>query len=167
MKYAAFLEIEEEVTKKVVSKKLNVPKNTLSTWKKNRYKIVTALKSSGGTKTQWIKERTKDKSAKPRCFKNVKSLPCCYQSQEKSCMNSSLFVEWVNELNKKYKKENCKVILIVDNCRAHPIIESLKVVELVFLPINTTSKAQPMDHGVIDSLRIKYHKKSFKGWSEQ
>ena len=56
-------------------------------------------------------------------------------------MNSSLFDEWVNELNKKYKKENCKVILIVDNGRTHPIIESLKVVELVFLPINTTSKA--------------------------
>ena len=43
------------------------------------------------------------------------------------------------------KKENRKVIIIVDNCPAHPIIEGLKAVELEFLPPNTTSKTQPTD----------------------
>ena len=61
---------------------------------------------------------------------------------------------------KKFEKENCKVILIVDNCPAHPIIEGLKAVKLVFLPSNTTSKTQPMDHGVIRSLKAKYRKKN-------
>ena len=68
------------------------------------------------------------KLAKPRCFKNVKSLPCRYRSQLKSWMNSFLFDEWVNERDKKFEKENHKVILIVDNCPAHLIIEGLKAV---------------------------------------
>ena len=57
-------------------------------------------------------------------------------------MSSFLFDEWVKELDKKFEKENRKVILIVDNCSAHPIIEVLKAVELVFLPPNTISKTQ-------------------------
>ena len=51
-------EIEQGVAIKDVSKTFNVPKKTLSTWKKNRDKIVTSFKSSGGTKRQRIKEGT-------------------------------------------------------------------------------------------------------------
>ena len=39
-----------------------------------------------------------DKSAKPRCFKHVKSLPCYYRSQLKNWMNSLLFDEWLQKL---------------------------------------------------------------------
>ena len=39
-----------------MSKKFNVPKNTLSTWKKNRGKKIAAFKSSGGNKRQRVKE---------------------------------------------------------------------------------------------------------------
>ena len=67
-----------------------------------------------------------DKSAKLRHFKKVKCLPCCYWLQVKSWMNSFLFDQWVKELDKKSEKENRKVILIVDNCPVHPIIEGLK-----------------------------------------
>ena len=63
------------------------------------------------------------KSAKPRCFKNIKDLPCRYRSKVKSWMDSFLYDEWVKELNKKFEKENPKVILILDNCHAHPIFE--------------------------------------------
>ena len=58
VKYTALMELERGVLNKDVSKKFKVPKNTLSTWKKNRDKIVTAFKSSGGTKRQRIKEGT-------------------------------------------------------------------------------------------------------------
>ena len=58
VKYAALMEIEGGHTNKHVSKKFNVPKNTVSTWKKNKDKIVAAFKSSGGTKRQRIKEGT-------------------------------------------------------------------------------------------------------------
>ena len=100
------------------------------------------------------------KSAKPRYFKNVKSLPCRYRSQVKSWLNSFFFDVWVKELDKMFEKENRKVILIVNNCPAHPNTEGFKAVELVFLPPNTTSKTQPMDQGVIRSLKAKYRKKN-------
>ena len=38
------------------------------------------------------------KSKHPRCFKNVKYLPCEYKSQKKSWMNSEIFEEWVRKL---------------------------------------------------------------------
>ena len=107
------------------------------------------------------------KSTKPRCFKNVKSLPCSYQPQEKSWMNSFLFDESVKELRKKFKRENCKVVHIVDKWLAHSIMEGLKAVELVFLPPNTLSKIQRMIQGVIHPQSQSIAEKSFKGWSEQ
>ena len=74
-------------------------------------------------------------------------------------MKIFFFDEWVKELDKKFKKENRKVVLIVDIFLAHPIIKGLKAVKLVFLPQNTTSKTQPMDQSVIHSLKAKYRRK--------
>ena len=71
-------------------------------------------------------------------------------------MNSDLFEEWVRELDRKFEREERKVVLIVDNCPAHPVIKNLKAIELVFLPRNTISHTQPMDQGVIWSLKSKY-----------
>ena len=68
VKYAALMEIERGTANKDVSKKSNIPKNTLSTWKKNRDKIVTAFKSSGVTKRQRIKEGTYEQ-VNLACFK--------------------------------------------------------------------------------------------------
>ena len=96
------------------------------------------------------------KSQKPRCFKHIKSLPCRYRAQKKSWMNSELFEEWVREQDEKFGNEGRKVALIIDNCAAHPVIENLKSITLYFLPPNTTSALQPMDQGVIWSLKSKY-----------
>ena len=96
------------------------------------------------------------KSQKPRCFKHIKSLPCRYRAQKKSWMNSELFEEWVREQDEKFEIEGRKVALIIDNCPAHPVIENLKSITLYFLPPNTTSALQPMDQGVIWSLKSKY-----------
>ena len=93
------------------------------------------------------------KSAKPRCFKNVKNLPCRYRSQNKSWMDGNLSTEWVRQLDNKFVAEGRKIALIIDNCPAHPEIDNLQAVELIFLPPNTTPKTQPMDQGVIRSLK--------------
>ena len=56
----------------------------------------------------------------------------------------------------KFTKEKKKVLLIIDNCLAHPTINNLKSIELIFLPPNTTSKLQPMNQGVIRALKAYY-----------
>ncbi|XP_057299424.1 tigger transposable element-derived protein 4-like [Hydractinia symbiolongicarpus] len=96
------------------------------------------------------------KSANPRCFKGVKTLPCRYRSQKKSWMSGELFEEWVRELDRKFSVSKRKIALIIDNCTAHPHVENLEWVELIFLPPNTTSRTQPMDQGIIRALKAKY-----------
>ncbi|XP_060878419.1 tigger transposable element-derived protein 4-like [Metopolophium dirhodum] len=48
-----------------------------------------------------------------------------------------------------------KIALILDNCTAHPNF-SLKNIELVFLPPNTTSLIQPLDQGIIKAFKTFY-----------
>ena len=66
------------------------------------------------------------------CFKGTKNLPCRYRSQRKSWMDSVLFEEWVRDVNKKFQAEGRKVALITDNRPAHPFIENLSHIKLVF-----------------------------------
>ena len=48
--------------------------------------------------------------------------------------------------------------MLVDNCTAHPHVSTLKNIQLEFLPPNTTSLIQPMDHGIIKNLKTLYRK---------
>ena len=98
------------------------------------------------------------KSPKPRCFKNVKLLPCRYKNKRKSGMDGALFEKWVQELDRKFASEGKSIALVIDNCPAHPHIENLKSIKLFFLPPNTTSATQPIDQGIIRSLKAKYCK---------
>ena len=55
------------------------------------------------------------------------------------------FVYWFDE-----RMNGKKILLLVDNCPAHPkVIEGLSNVELFFLPPNTTTNIQPCDVGII------------------
>ena len=53
-------------------------------------------------------------------------------------LHNVLFEEWVQALDSKFLKENQKVMLIIDNCPAHPRIGNLSNVCLIFLPPSTT-----------------------------
>ena len=50
--------------------------------------------------------------------------------------------------------EGRKIALLIDNWPAHPSASDLTNVQLIFLPPNTTSVLQPMDQGVIRSLKL-------------
>ena len=56
-------------------------------------------------------------------------------------------------------KKSRKVVLLIDNCPVHPEIKNLTNINLIFLPPNTTSVLQPMDQGVMRSLKAHYRKK--------
>ena len=98
------------------------------------------------------------KSSKPRCFNNIKSFPTEYDANKKAWMTSEIFVKWVTKFDKTCQRQRRKCALIVDNCPAHPKVKGLKNVTLFFLPLNTTSKTQPMDQGVIRNLKHYYRK---------
>ena len=68
-------------------------------------------------------------------------------------MDSQIFEEWVCKLDQTFRMEGRKIALIIDICPAHPSVSDLTNVQLVFLPPNTTSVLQPMDQGVIRSLK--------------
>jgi len=77
------------------------------------------------------------KAEKPRCFKNVKTLPIQYKSNKKAWMTSMFCKSWVRELDDKMNRHGRKIALVVDNCLAHSKdIQQLKCTELVFLPKN-------------------------------
>ena len=84
-----------------------------------------------------------------KCFKGVKTLPCRCYAQHKSWMSGDLFEDWVHELDQKFAISKKKIALIMDNCTAHPHVENLKWVKLIFLPPNTISHSQPIDQGII------------------
>ena len=89
------------------------------------------------------------KAKNPRCFKNVKFLPCRYRNQRKSWMDGKLFEDWLRELDRKFAFEGRNVAFVIDNCPAHSHIDNLKAINLCFLPPNTISKTQQMDQGVL------------------
>ena len=71
-------------------------------------------------------------------------------------MDSEIFSDYVRKLDTKFDAEGRKIVLIIDNCPAHPNVDNLKAIQLVFLPPNTTSRTQPMDQGVIRALKAFY-----------
>ncbi|CAH0722847.1 unnamed protein product, partial [Brenthis ino] len=97
------------------------------------------------------------KSQRPRCFKNVRHLPVDYESNRKAWMTGDIFTKWARAWDRELTKKNKKILLLVDNCPAHPHIADLKSITLVFLPSNTTSVLQPMDQGIIRALKAHSH----------
>lgn len=73
-------------------------------------------------------------------------------------MTSQIFEKWLRSWDAELKSGGNKILLLVDNCPAHPIISNLKCITLVFLPPNVTSVLQPMDQGVIKALKTQYRK---------
>ena len=98
------------------------------------------------------------KSAKPRCFKNVKNLPVTYYANTKAWMTSEIFRDILNRLDRSFRAQGRKILLFVDNCAAHPSDMSLKNIKVVFYPPNCTSVVQPLDMGVIKLFKQAYRK---------
>lgn len=72
-------------------------------------------------------------------------------------MTAQFFEEDVRKWNAELK--TCKILLLVDNCPAHPCISNLRNKELAFFPANITTILQPMDQSVIKSLKGHYRRR--------
>lgn len=122
---------------------------------KERITVMVACNMDGSEKIPLL---VIGKSAKPRCFQKVKTLPVDYAFSKKAWMNSEIFTKWLNNLDLKFHREKRKICLILDNCAAHIEVKGLKAIKCVFLPPNTTAKIQPCDQGIIKCLKMHYRK---------
>ena len=95
---------------------------------------------------------------------------CEIYKPKNAWMPTDHFMEWFhNDFVPHVKKilealgEKSTAVLLLDNCSAHPDPEDLVscdgAIFAKFLPPNVTSLIQPMDQGVIESLKRRYKSK--------
>ena len=73
-------------------------------------------------------------------------------------MTSSIFEQWIKDLDRSMTRQKRKILLFVDNCPAHPHFQNLTSVTLLLLLPNTTSKIQPMDQSIIMNFKQNYRR---------
>lgn len=135
-----------------------LPDGTLNFRSEKTKDRVTALVCVNMTGTDKRKLLVIGKSRDPRCFCGKKSLPVTYKSSKNAWMTGDIFHEWLKEFNRDMVRQKRKVLLLVDNCSAHPkeAAEHLSNIRMEFLPENTTSMIQPCDMGIIRNLKVLY-----------
>ena len=60
------------------------------------------------------------KSKSPRCFSGIRSVPLVYKANSKAWMTRDIFTEWLEKLHRKLVSQKRSVLLVIDNCAAHP-----------------------------------------------
>lgn len=58
----------------------------------------------------------------------------------------------------KMENKGTKIILFIDNCSAHKDIPTLTNMKVIFMHVNTTSKLQLLDQGIIHTFKCYYHR---------
>jgi hypothetical protein len=99
------------------------------------------------------------KSAKPRCFKNIKKIPVTYSANLKAWMMPEIFRDFLHVCDASFSALGRKILLFVDSCAVHfPDTSSLRKVKVGFYPLSCTSVAQPLDFSLIKCF-IQVHRK--------
>ena len=122
---------------------------------KDRFSVMLCSNYNG---TDKFKPVVIGKSKKPRCFKSFKHENYIeYYCSNKAWMVSTIFNSFLQEFNFKCKKQNKKILLLMDNCPTHKITISLSNIEILMLPPNSTGHLQPMYLGIIHSFKAKFN----------
>ena len=136
--------------------------------KKDRVTINACANASGTIKLPLLMI---GKSKNPRCFKHINrdNLPVHYCNQAIAWVDAEIFTEWFQEkfvptVQKQLREMDVepRAVLLLDNCSAHPSEDQLipkdgKIIAK-FLPPNVTSLIQPMDQGVLISIKRRYQR---------
>ena len=71
-------------------------------------------------------------------------------------MQKSIWNKYLKLLNKKMKRLDKKILLLVDNATVHAVDnpELLTNITIHYLPPNTTGHLQPADAGIINSFKV-------------
>ena len=93
------------------------------------------------------------KYANPRCLKNITDLPVMYKHSSNAWMTKTIWSDWLNDWDKKLRRQGRKILLLIDNCSAHGEVDGLTHIDVMRLPANTTSVLQPCDMGIIRTMK--------------
>ena len=143
---------------------------------KDRISVMLCCNATGDEK---MKPVVIAKAARPRCFGGIRTLNafdpsvyCHYFSQPAAYMTRELFNIWLSRVQGEMAAVDRTIFLLVDNCSAHgctleeqteQTIHGIKVIciphiWLIYLPANCTSAVQPLDQGIIYSMKARYRK---------
>ena len=83
-------------------------------------------------------------------------LPVDYFWNKSAWMQKSIWNKYLELLNKKMKRLDKKILLLVDNATVHAVDnpELLTNITIHYLPPNTTAHLQPADAGIINSFKV-------------
>ena len=96
------------------------------------------------------------KYANPRCLKRARATPLPYFSSRNAWMTAAIWENILDQLNHKMALHGRKIVLLVDNATVHRSTKDYSNLKVVFLPKNTTSLIQPLDQGVIRTMKSYY-----------
>ena len=71
-------------------------------------------------------------------------------------MTGEILKDYFTGFNLKMKAEKRSILLLLDNAGCHPpelLQDKFSNIKIIFLPANMTSKLQPLDLGVIKTLK--------------
>ncbi len=95
-----------------------------------------------------------------RCFVNIdhSSLTYTYCANGNAWMVTNLFEEFLNLLNVHFRLDNKNIDLILNNDSTHVAAAKKEYsnIKLFFLPPNTTIFLQPLDNGIIASIKKRF-----------
>ena len=98
---------------------------------------------------------TMNSSYTPNAFKK-KTVPVPYFFNKKAWMTCVIFQEILLSLDRTMVAKNRKILLLCDNAACHKLSVTLQNITVKFLPPNVTSVLQPLDQGIIRSVKSQY-----------
>lgn len=120
---------------------------------KDRVTVALTCSAMGEKLSPWIIGKSKN----PRSFRgqDLTKFKVKYANSAKAWMTNPIFNQYLKDLDEHFKRKGRMILLFVDNAPVHIIDEKtvLTNVEVRFFPPNLTSVLQPLDAGIIRSLK--------------
>lgn len=128
------------------------------TWVKERITVLVGVNMDGSEKLPLFVIGQSPTGKVKGDTEPVDVFPLPFETNDSALMTPVLFEGWLRQLNRQYRASNRTVSIILENCPAHSSSEDLSNVDLVFLPADTSSRLQPVERGVIHTLKSLYRR---------
>jgi hypothetical protein len=128
----------------------------------NSKERVTIVLCSNATGSIRLEPLIIGKAARPVCFRQNGFGPLQYTSQKSAWMDSVICREWFENMFVpavlEFTSQRLLVVLLLDNCGCHPqdLGQGHPFIKVKFFPPNVTSVCQPLDQGIIQSVKANY-----------